>query len=83
MKNMGPHCTVRPRAVAVASGLDITTLEPNKIFTVTITISTLQLLDGLAHSPSEAVPLVLKHCLQVASWWHFGSRLYESFFTTP
>ena len=36
MKNMEHHCAVRPRAMAVASGLDITTLEPNKIFTVTM-----------------------------------------------
>ena len=36
MKNRGPHCIVRPRTMTVASGLDITTLEPNKIFMVTM-----------------------------------------------
>ena len=35
MKNTGPHCTVRPRVLAV-SFIRALTLEPNKIFTVTM-----------------------------------------------
>ena len=32
---MGPHCTVRPRAIAVTFAIALT-LEPIKIFTVTM-----------------------------------------------
>ena len=58
MKNMGPHCTVRPRALARAFAMALT-LEPIKSL---CTISTVQLVflhDGLTQSPLEAVPLDL------------------------
>ena len=58
MKNMGPHCTVRPELLLVAIWMTLT-LEPIKSL---CTISTLRLvlLDGLAQSPSEAVPFNLR-----------------------
>ena len=58
MKNMGPHCTVRPRALAMAFVVALT-LEPIKSL---CTISTMRLVflhDGLTQSPSEAMPLDL------------------------
>ena len=54
MINTGPHCTVRPRALAVAFTMALT-LDPLKYLQSLCTISTLRLLDGLAQSPSEAV----------------------------
>ena len=59
MKNMGPHYTVRPEHLLVALLMALT-LEPIKSL---CTISTMQLVflrDGLAQSPSEAVPLDLR-----------------------
>ena len=59
MKNMGPHCTVRPECLLVAFRMALT-LEPIKSL---CTISTLWLvLFGVmvfAQSPSEAVPFGL------------------------
>ena len=58
MKNMGPHCTVRLERHLVVFWIALT-LESIKSL---CTISTMQLVflrDGLAQSPSEAVPLDL------------------------
>ena len=55
---MGPHCTVRPRVLAVAFAMALT-LEPIKYLQSLCTISTVQLLHGITQSPSEAVPLDL------------------------
>ena len=57
MKNMGLHCTVRPRVLAMADGV-ILTLEPIKSLYNIYSVAGL-LVDGLAQSPSEAVPLDL------------------------
>ena len=59
MKNMGPQCTVRLERLLLAFQTALT-LEPIKSL---CTISTMQLVllcDGLAQSPSEAVPLDLQ-----------------------
>ena len=59
MKNMGPHCTVRPECLLVAILMTLT-LKPIKSL---CTISTLRLVflrDGLAQSPSGAVPFNLQ-----------------------
>ena len=56
---MGPHCTARPERLLVAIRVTLT-LEPIKSL---YTISTMQLVflhDGLAQSPSEAVPFNLR-----------------------
>ena len=59
MRNMGPHCTVRPGMLAMTFAVALT-LEPIESL---CTISTMQLVflhDGLTQSPSEAVPLGLQ-----------------------
>ena len=58
MKNMGPHCTVRLRALAVAF-LVAWTLEPIKSLCTISTIRLVFLCDDLTQSPFEAVPLDL------------------------
>ena len=81
MKNMGPHCTVRPGMLTMAFTMALT-LEPIKSL---CTISTMRLVflhDGLAQSPSEAVPLDFQEGPGVqSSWmgslWHFGRTMYE------
>ena len=55
-KNMGPHCTVRLRALTVAYGVTLTLVPVKSLYT----ISTLRLVflhDGLAQSSSEDMPL--------------------------
>ena len=58
MKNMGPHCTVRLRALAVPFTVALT-LEPIKSLCTMSTVWLVFLCDGLTQSPSEAVPLDL------------------------
>ena len=55
---MGPHCTVRRRALTVAFAV-AWTLEPDKSLCTISTVQLVFLCDGLARSPSEAVPLDL------------------------
>ena len=59
MKNMGPDCTVRPRALAMAFAVALT-LEPIKSLCTISTMWLVFLHDGLTQSPSEAVPLDLQ-----------------------
>ena len=60
MKNMGPHCTVRPERLLVAIQMTLT-LEPIKsLCTIIYTVAGLLWRDGLAQSPSEAVPFNLQ-----------------------
>ena len=59
MKNMGPHCTVRPECLLVAIRMTLT-LEPIKSLCTISTMQLVFLLDGLAQSPSEAVPFNLQ-----------------------
>ena len=59
MKNMGPHCTVRPERLLVAIWMTLT-LEPIKSLCTISTLRLVFLLDGLAQSPSEAVPFNLR-----------------------
>ena len=63
-KNMGPHCTVRPKCLLVAFWMALT-LEPIKSLCTISTMRLVFLLDGLAQSPSEAVPLGLREGLGV------------------
>ena len=55
---MGPHCTVRPECLLVAFQTALT-LEPIKSLCTISTMWLVFLRDGLAQSPSEAVPLDL------------------------
>ena len=58
-KNMGPHCTVRLEHLLVAIPMTLT-LEPIKKSMYNIyTVAGLLWLDGLAQSPSEAMPFNL------------------------
>ena len=59
MKNMGPHCTVRPECLLVAFWTALT-LEPIKSLCTISTMRLVFLRDGLTQSPSEAVPLDLR-----------------------
>ena len=59
MKNMGPHCTVRPEHLLVALLMALT-LELIKSLCTISTMWLVFLCDGLAQSPSEAVPLDLR-----------------------
>ena len=59
MKNMGPHCTVRPEHLLVAIWMTLT-LEPIKSLCTISTMQLVFLLDGLTQSPSEAVPFNLQ-----------------------
>ena len=59
MKNMEPHCTMRQRALAMAFAVALT-LEPIKSLCAISTVQLVFLHDGLAQSPSEAVPLDLQ-----------------------
>ena len=54
---MGPHCTVRPRMLAMAFVVALT-LEPIKSLCTISTVWLVFLHDGLAQLPSEAVPLL-------------------------
>ena len=84
MKNMGPHCTVRPECLLVAIWMTLT-LEPIKSL---CTISTLQVVflhDSLAQSPSEAVPFNLQEGpgvqysldgQSVALWRRFSGKAF-------
>ena len=56
---MGPHCTVRPEHLLVAIRMTLT-LEPIKSLCTISTMRLVFLLDGLAQSPSEAVPFNLR-----------------------
>ena len=59
MKNMGPHCAVRPECLLVAIRMTLT-LEPIKsLCTIFYTAAGLLWHDGLTQSPSEAVPFNL------------------------
>ena len=55
---MGPHCTVRPRVLAMTFTVALT-LEPIKSLCTISTMKLVFLHDGLAQSSSEAVPLDL------------------------
>ena len=55
---MGPHCTVRPERLLVAFQMALT-LEPIKNLCTISTMRLVFLLDGLAQSPSQAVPFNL------------------------
>ena len=55
---MGPHCTVRLERLLVAILMTLT-LEPIKSLYNIYTAAGLLWLDGLAQSPSEAVPFNL------------------------
>ena len=56
---MGPHCTVRPERLLVAIQVTLT-LEPNKVYVQYLQCGWSSWLDGLAQSPSEAVPFNLQ-----------------------
>ena len=58
MKNMGPHCTVRPECLLVAIWMTLM-LEPIKCLCTMSTLRLVFLLDGLTQLPSEAVPFNL------------------------
>ena len=58
-KNMGPQCTVRSERLLVAFQTALT-LEPIKSLCTISTMRLVFLLDGLAQSPSEAVPFDLQ-----------------------
>ena len=56
---MGPHCTVRPEHLLVAIRMTLT-LEPIKVYVQYLHCGWSSWLDGLAQSPSEAVPFNLQ-----------------------
>ena len=56
---MGPHCTVRPECLLVATRMTLT-LEPIKSLYTISTMRLVFLLDGLAQSLSEVVPFNLR-----------------------
>ena len=58
MKNMEPHCIVRPGMLTMAFVMTLT-LEPIKSLCTISAMLLVFLHDGLAQSPSEAVPLDL------------------------
>ena len=87
---MGPHCTVRPERLLVAFWMALT-LEPIKSLCTISTMWLVFLLDGLAQSPSEAVPFNLRegpgvrYSLdgQSVALWEEADRESLCLFTVP
>ena len=84
MKNMGPHCTVRPWMLVVAFTVALT-LEPIKNHYVqylqcNCLMVSLSHLQRLCHCILIFFGRVRKHHLQVGSLWHLGRKVYETVF---